>query len=102
MDLTPYLVRSSLERGEDIRRRLQKLIIEYGSITTHHHSQTVPDVRRCTKVSFAAFRPVGGNVFVKFHFQTKANFCKFYTLENVLGLIVSTEAQQDSGHHFWF
>ena len=27
----------------------------------------LPNVRRCSKMPFAAFRPVGGNVLVKFH-----------------------------------
>ena len=49
-------------------------------------------------MSFTAFRPVGGNVFVQFHVSNKEIICKLVSFKlKYLGMkIVSTEAQQDS------
>ena len=45
------------------------------SSSKENHGRDTPDVRRSTKVPFAALGPVGGNVFVKFHFFNKEMLC---------------------------
>ena len=57
--------------GHQTASRMMKMLI----LIHGNHGRHTPDVRRGTKVSLAALGPVGGNVFVKFHFFKQGKLC---------------------------
>ena len=71
MERTPYLVLSSLERGADIRRRLENIGLTPALIDVLKNIEEKsrpPDVGGGRKMPFTGLGPVGGNVLVKLHF----------------------------------